>query len=78
MAIEKAATLGIAANELSKRITGTDEVSVGRTTLATATGAALGATAAGTLVVVGLASTPVTVPMAVAAGIFAGIASLFD
>ena len=77
MSIEKAVTIGVAANELSKRIAGTDEVSVGRTTLATGAGAAMGSVAAGVLVVSGVASAPVTVPLAVAAGLCAGIASLF-
>ena len=60
-----------------KKITGTDEVSAGRTVIATGSGAALGAAAAGGLVVAGVVSAPVTVPLAVAGAVFAGIASLF-
>lgn len=82
MTIERAVGLGLAGNELSKKITGTDEVSAGRTAVATGSGAALGAVAAGTITVgaaaLGLASAPITVPLAVVGGLVAGVASLFD
>lgn len=82
MTIERAVGLGLAGNELSKKITGTDEVSAGRTGVATGTGAALGAVAAGTITVgaaaLGVASAPITVPLAVVGGLVAGVASLFD
>ena len=82
MSIDKAVTLGFTGNEISKKITGTNEVSAGRTAVATGTGAALGAVAAGAVTVgaaaVGIASAPITVPLAVATGIVAGICSLFD
>jgi hypothetical protein len=78
MTIPQAIALGVSGNELSKKITGTSEVSAGRSAVATGTGAALGAAAAGTLVVAGFVSAPVTVPLAVAAGAVSLIASLFD
>ncbi|HDR9166007.1 TPA: hypothetical protein QDB28_006494 [Burkholderia vietnamiensis] len=82
MTIEKAVSVGLLGNEISKKVTGTDEVSVGRTAVATGSGAALGAVAAGTIAVgataLGVASAPITVPLAVAGGLIAGIASLFD
>lgn len=82
MSFERAVGLGFAGNELSKKITGTDEVSAGRTAVATGTGAALGAVAAGTITVgaaaLGVASAPITVPLAVVGGLVAGVASLFD
>ena len=79
MAIEKALSLGLAGNEISKKFTGTDEVSVGRSAIATTAGAALGASAAGTLAVAGFAAAaPITVPLAVFAGACSFIASRFD
>jgi len=83
MSIEKAVAIGLAGNEISKKITGTDEVSAGRTTVAVGYGAVLGAAAAETIAVgaaflVGGATAPVTVPLAIAGGVIAGIASLFD
>jgi hypothetical protein len=82
MTIEKMVGIGVAGNELSKTITGTDEVSIGRTAVAAGSGAAIGAVAAGTLTVgaavVGVAAAPVTIPLAVGGAIIAGIASLFD
>lgn len=82
MSIDKAVALGLSGNELSKTITGTDEVCASRTAVATGSGAALGAATAGGFAVgaaaLGVASAPITVPLAVGAGIVAGIASLFD
>jgi hypothetical protein len=79
MSIEKAVGIGLAGNEISKKITGTDEVSAGRTTVAVGSGAVIGAVAAGTITVVGgVAAAPITVPLAIAGGVIAGIASLFD
>lgn len=81
MAIPQAVTVGLAGNEISKKITGTSEVSAGRTAVAAGSGAALGAAASGALAVgataLGVASAPVTVPLAVAGAVVAGIASLF-
>jgi hypothetical protein len=42
------------------------------------TGAAAGAVVSGTLVIASVAAAPVTMSLAVASGICAGIASLFD
>lgn len=78
MSIEKAVTLGLVGNEMSKKITGTNEVSTGRSSVAVGSGTVLGATATGGLVVAGLVSSPIIVPVAVASGLVAGIASLFD
>lgn len=82
MSISKAISVGLAGNNLSKTITGSDEVSAGRTVVATGSGAALGAATAGAVTLgaatVGIASAPVVVPLAVAGGIISGIASLFD
>ena len=78
MSINQAFNLGIQGNTLSKTLTGTSEVSAGRTALATGSGAALGAAAATGLAVAGVAAAPVTVPLAVAAGAVSFIASLFD
>ena len=68
MSIHKAVTLGLSGNEMSKAITGSSESSVGRSAVVTGCGAALGAAASGTLVVAGLASAPVTVPLVAAVG----------
>ncbi|WP_324034655.1 hypothetical protein [Aeromonas caviae] len=78
MSVEKAVGLGITGNEISKKITGTSEVSPERTAIATGTGVALGAAASGALIVAGVAATPVTVPLALASGAVAFLASLFD
>ena len=80
--LDKAVGIGLAGNEISKKVTGTDEVSAERTAVAVGSGAALGAVAAGTVAVgaaaIGVATAPVTVPLAVAGAVVAGIASLFD
>lgn len=82
MAIQKAVVSGLAGNEISKKITGTNEVSLGRTTVAVGAGAVTGAVTSGALVVgaaaVGVAAAPVVVPLTVASAVVAGIASLFD
>ncbi|KKO47667.1 hypothetical protein VT06_15795 [Arsukibacterium sp. MJ3] len=82
MSIQKIFALGIAANELSKKITRSSKRSVGRTAVASGTGAVLGMAAAGTLaagaVALGTATAPITVPLAVGSALVAGIASLFD
>lgn len=75
MSIEKAVGLGMVGNQISKTITGTSEVSAGRSAIATGAGAALGTVAAGTLVVAGVMAAPVTVPLAVASGIVSLLAS---
>ena len=87
MTIDKAVITGLAGEQLSRKLTGTDEVSMGRSVVATGAGAALGAAAAGTVTVVAstvgftalaAATAPVTVPLAVASGAVALIRSLFD
>jgi hypothetical protein len=82
MTIEKVVTLGLVGNELSKRITGSDEVSTGRTAVAVgagaAAGAAAGAVAGGAMIVTVGVAAPITVPLALGSAVVAGIASLFD
>lgn len=79
---KNAVVIGTAANELSKKITGTSETSVVRTTVAVGTGAAMGAVASGAVVVgataLGVATAPITVPLAVGSAVVAGFLSLFD
>jgi len=78
MTIPQAIALGVTGDELGKKIAG-DEVSVKRTVTSTTVGAGLGAAAAGTLVVSGVAAAaPFVVPLAVAAGAVSFIKSLFD
>lgn len=77
MLITRAVTLGILGNEMSKEISGTSEVSTGRSAVATGAGTALGAVAGGGLVVAGAAAAPVVVPLAVASGLVSFIASRF-
>lgn len=78
MSFEKAVGLGITGNEISKEITGTSEVSPERTAIATGAGVVLGAAASGALIVASFASAPVTVPLSIASGAVAFLASLFD
>ncbi|MBO7411189.1 MAG: hypothetical protein J6T92_04630 [Ottowia sp.] len=94
MSSEKSVSLGLVGERLSRTITGTDEVCVGRSAVAAGCGAALGAAATGAVTVgataaasvTGIAgfsalaatTAPVTVPLAVAAGAVALIRSLFD
>jgi hypothetical protein len=67
-----------AGNKLSKELMDSDEVSASRTVVATGSGAAIGAGAAVVLGVAGVAATPLVLTSAIAGGIAAGIASLFD
>lgn len=82
MSITKAVSVGLAGNELSKTITGTSEVSAGRTVVATGSGALVGGAAGGALTVgaaaVGIAAAPIAVPLAIGGAAVAFIASLFD
>ncbi|WP_102385231.1 hypothetical protein BCU19_22630 (plasmid) [Vibrio cyclitrophicus] len=82
MSIDKAIAAGLAGNEVSKKITGMDDVSTGRTVVATGVGATIGAVTAGAVTVgataVGIAAAPVTVPLAVGGAVVGFISSLFD
>lgn len=87
MSLDKAITCGLAGEQLSRTITGTSQVSAGRTAVATGSGALLGGVAAGSVVVgasavgataLAAAAAPVVVPVAVAAGAVSFIRSLFD
>tara|TARA_R110000737_G_scaffold282984_1_gene289645 strand:+ start:5844 stop:6080 length:237 start_codon:yes stop_codon:yes gene_type:complete len=78
MTINKALTCGVAGNEISKSITGTSEVSASRTFVATGSGAAVGALVSTSAIVALGVTAPVAVPLTVASGVIAGIASLFD
>jgi len=79
MTIEKAVTIGLSGNEMSKALTGTSEVCVSRTVVAASSGVVMGTLATGALTVgLGTVAAPVALPLAVAGGLIAGIASLFD
>jgi hypothetical protein len=82
MSIEKAVGAGILGNELSKKITGTSEVSAGRSFVAAGAGAATGAVAGGTVAVaaaaLGAASAPITVPIVVGSALVSLVASFWD
>lgn len=87
MTIVQAVTTGLAGEKLSRTITGTSEVSAGRSAVATGSGALLGGVTTGAVAVgasaVGLtalaaAAAPVAIPVAVVSGLVAGIRSLFD
>ena len=79
MTIAQAVTAGLAGEKLSRVITGTDEVSAGRTAVATGSGALLGGVATGAVAVgVGVAAAPVVIPVAVVSGLIAGIRSFWD
>jgi uncharacterized membrane protein YphA (DoxX/SURF4 family) len=77
MTIIKAVAIGTTANEHSKQIVGSNEVSAGRTAVTTGTGVVLGEIAGGTLVIAGFAAAPVTVPLVILGGAASFIASLF-
>lgn len=78
MSFIKAISLGCTGNKLSKQITGTEEVNAGRSAVAVGTGMTLGGIATSGLVVAGVASAPIVVPLAIATGLVAGIASMFE
>ena len=87
MTILHAVSAGLAGEKLSRTITGTSEVSAGRSAVATGTGALMGGVAASTLTgaasavgftALAAATVPVTVPLAVASGAVALIRSLWD
>ena len=78
MTIPQAVALGIAGDELGKKIAGSD-VSVARTATSTAIGAGLGVAVVGTLVVAGAAAAaPFVIPLAVASGAFSFLKSRFS
>ena len=87
MSLLQTLAIGKAADQLSREITRTDEVSVTRSTIATATGAVAGAAATGAIATAASAvgattlaavAAPVTVPLAVASAGVAFLCSLFD
>ncbi len=79
MTIAQAVTAGLAGEKLSRTLTGTDEVSAGRTAVATGSGALLGGVATGAVAVgLGVAAAPVVIPVAVVSGVIAGIRSFWD
>lgn len=82
-----AINVGLQGEKLSRTITGTSEVSAGRTAVAAGSGALLGGVTTGAVAVgasaLGLtalatAAAPVAVPLAVVSGLVAGIRSLWD
>ena len=79
MTIAQAVTAGLAGEKLSRTITGTDEVSAGRTAVATGSGVLLGGVATGAVAVgLGVAAAPVVIPVAVVSGLIAGIRSFWE
>ena len=87
MTIFQAVNAGLTGEKLSRTITGTDEVSVGRTAIASGAGAALGTVSVGTVTVVAstvgatalaTAAAPVVVPVAIVAGGIGFLCSLFE
>ena len=82
MGIPQAITAGLAGEKLSRTLTGTSEVSAGRSIVATASSAALGAVSVGALsvgtTVLAAGAAPVVVPVAIAASVVGLIRSLFD
>ena len=79
MTIAQAVTAGLAGEKLSRTITGTDEVSAGRTAVATGSGVLLGGVATSAVAVgLGVAAAPVVIPVAVVSGLIAGIRSFWE
>lgn len=87
MTLPQAIATGITGEKLSRAITGTSEVSAGRSAVATGSGAFLGAAASGAVVVgasavgataLAAAAAPIVVPVAVVSGAVAFIRSLWD
>ena len=87
MTIFQAVTAGLTGEKLSRTITGTSEVSAGRSAIATGSGAGLGyLVASGTaigleavgLTTVATVAAPVIAPVALLAGGIALVRSLFD
>ena len=87
MTIAQAVTAGLAGEKLSRTITGTSKVSVGRSAVAAGSGALLGGMTTGAVTVgataVGLtalaaSSAPIVVPVAVVSGAVAFIRSFWD
>lgn len=85
--IDKALPAGLAGEKLSRTITGTSEVSTGRSAIATGSGGGLGYLAASSAVIgleaVGFTAAatvaaPLIVPVAIFAGGIALVRSLFD
>jgi len=85
--IDKSLLAGLAGEKLSRTITGTSEVSTGRSAIATGSGAGLGYLAASGAAIgleaVGLTAAatlaaPAIVPVAILAGAIALLRSLFD
>lgn len=84
MTIPQALATGLAGEKLSRTITGTDEVSLGRSAVAAGSGYLLGGVAAGSIAVgasaagftvLAAAAAPVVVPLAVVSGVIAFIRS---
>lgn len=84
---DKAISAGIAGDKLSRTITGTDEVSFGRSTVAVSAGGMLGAAATGAVTVgagalgataLATAAAPIVIPVTLASAAIAGLCSLFE
>lgn len=80
---DKAIPAGVAGDKLSRAITGTDEVSVGRSAVAVGAGGMLGAAATGAVTIGAGAlgatiAAPLVIPVALASATIAGLCSLFE
>lgn len=87
MSIQNAVIAGLAGEKLSRTITGTNQVSTGRSVIATGSGAFLGGVAGGAISVaasaaglttLATAASPIVVPIAVVSGAVGLIRSLWD
>ena len=87
MSLPQAIALGLTGEQLSRTITGTDEVCAGRSVVAAGSGALLAATATGAVVVGATAvgatalaavAAPVVVPVAVISGVVSMVRSFWD
>ncbi|MBL4796932.1 MAG: hypothetical protein JKY50_05935 [Oleispira sp.] len=78
MTIIQAVSIGGVGNEISKKITGSDEVSTERTAVATVAGGLGGAVVSGVLIVTSVAAAPVVVPLAAAAATVSFLMSRFS
>jgi hypothetical protein len=85
--LDKAIPAGVAGDKLSRTVTGTDQVSVGRSVVAVGSGGLLGAAATGAIAVgasavgataLAAAAAPVVIPVALASAAIAGLCSLFE
>ncbi len=75
MSLPQAFALGHLGNEMSEKLTGSEDVTDERTCTATLLGGGLGLATSGVLVVTSITTAPVMVPLAVASAAFAALFS---